>query len=350
MATTKPRKSPAHLSQDAEARQTILRHWSMLRFVPKGPRTITAPELCRKLANEGFMVSARTVQRDLNELSRHFPLTVNEDGKRPYLWSWGENAPRLDLPGLDPSEALTLLMVERHLANILPVTTRQRLKPHFDLARNTLANQHGARALHSWPDKVRVVPPTQPMKPPDVRPAVQETVHDALLNDRQLKIRYRKKGDDQTSSATIHPLALVQRGAVTYLICTFFDFTDPRLLTLHRIEKAEKLDAPANRPAGFSVDATITSGLLGFRQSEPTRLVVDFFNGAGEHLFETAISAKQTLARLPDNVVRLTTDIPLTQETVWWLLGFGENVEVLEPQSLREQIASTLARAASRYG
>jgi predicted DNA-binding transcriptional regulator YafY len=38
-----------------------------------------------------------------------------------------------------------------------------------------------------------------------------------------------------------------------------------------------------------------------------------------------------------------------TVELVSWVLGFGDQTEVLEPDSLREQVAAELARASARY-
>lgn len=349
MATNNPTKSvPSPAPSGAGAKLTMQRHWCMLRNVPAFPRKITAAELCSLLKADSFAVTKRTVERDLQELSRLFPL-VSDEREKPFGWSWKKDAPRLDLPGLDPSEALTLLMVERHLETVLPAATRKRLKPHFDLARNALKGLPGDHTLGNWLDKVRILPPAQPLIPPKLKGEVEAAIHDALLQEKQLEIRYRQKGAEKDSTATIHPLAIVQRGVITYLICTFYTYTDLRLLTLHRISKAELTDVAINRPPNFSVDDLINSGMLGFRKSEPTLLVADFFNGAGEHLFETPLAANQKLDRLPSAVVRLTANVPLSPETVWWLLSFGDHVEVKEPQTLRREIASRLREAANRY-
>ena len=47
---------------------------------------------------------------------------------------------------------------------------------------------------------------------------MQEVVYQALLDNRCLSIRYRKRGSAEASHyREIHPLALVQRGALVYL-------------------------------------------------------------------------------------------------------------------------------------
>jgi hypothetical protein len=48
--------------------------------------------------------------------------------------------------------------------------------------------------------------------------------------------------------------------------------------------------------------------------------------------------------------IELTMDVAGTTELVSWVLGFGDKAEVLEPESLREEVGAELARAAARYG
>lgn len=329
-------------------RQTMQRHWCMLRLVPRAPQKITAGELCRRLASESFIVTERTIQRDLVELSALFPL-ISDEREKPFGWSWKADAPRLDLPGLDPAEALMMVMVEQHLKHVLPPATVKRLKSHFDLARDALSKLPDQRSNRAWLSKVRVISPVQRLKAPTIKADVQEAVFSALLNERQLEVKFRQRNAERDSEGVVHPLAIVQRGAVTYLICTFYTYSDFRLLTLHRIQRAKVLDEPANRPANFSVDQLINKGLLGFGDAEPIQLVAEFYDGAGEHLFETPISPDQELERPDINTVRLKAPVQLTNELRWWLLGFGSRVQVLEPKKLRESIASEVAQASERY-
>ncbi|MCX9157819.1 WYL domain-containing protein [Niveibacterium sp. 24ML] len=242
-----------------------------------------------------------------------------------------------------------MVMVEQHLKHVLPPATVKRLKSHFDLARDALSKLPDQRSNRAWLSKVRVISPVQRLKAPTIKADVQEAVFSALLNERQLEVKFRQRNAERDSEGVVHPLAIVQRGAVTYLICTFYTYSDFRLLTLHRIQRAKVLDEPANRPANFSVDQLINKGLLGFGDAEPIQLVAEFYDGAGEHLFETPISPDQELERPDINTVRLKAPVQLTNELRWWLLGFGSRVQVLEPKKLRESIASEVAQASERY-
>ena len=114
----------------ATNQQTLVRQWHMLRLVPRAPAKITAQEIRSRLKDQEFIVTERTIQRDLNELLQVFPLTVDERDK-PYGWSWHRDAPSFDLPGLALPEALMVAMVEQQLHDQLPPSTLETLAPYF---------------------------------------------------------------------------------------------------------------------------------------------------------------------------------------------------------------------------
>lgn len=327
---------------------TLPRQWQMLRMIPRYPQKITAKSLHEKLQAEQFDVTKRTVERDLLTLSEMFPL-VSDERDKPYGWSWSKDAPVFNLPGLSHNEALTLAMVEQHLNSLLPSSTLSQLQPYFKAARQHLSNIPQNERARSWLNKVRTVPPSQPLLPPGVKPAVQYTVYEALLVDKQLEIKYLKRGEDKAVEYRVHPLAAVQRGSITYLYCRISDYEDLRTLALHRIQSATVLDDTAKAPAGFSIDDEINSGKFGFGEGKQVRLEVIFYNGAGEHLFETPLSNDQTLTELEDGSIKLVATVADTPQLTWWLLGLGDGVEVVKPIALRQSIADTIARMQTRY-
>jgi predicted DNA-binding transcriptional regulator YafY len=78
-------------------------------------------------------------------------------------------------------------------------------------------------------------------------------------------------------------------------------------------------------------------------------LEVIFYNGAGNHLFETPLSSDQTLTDQVDGTVRLVATVPHTLQLGWWLLGLGDGVEVIKPESLRTQMISNIDKMQDRY-
>jgi predicted DNA-binding transcriptional regulator YafY len=328
---------------------TLLRQWETLRLIPRYPKKITAREVQKSLANRDFEVTKRTIERDLQTLSEVFPITSDERAK-PYGWSWQKDAPSFDLPGLSSTEALAIKLVEQYLRSLLPVSVSDQLKPHFRAAEETLRKLPGPSRAASWARKVRVVPPAQPLLPPAIDDDVQRTVYEALLQDRRIEAVYLRRGDPKHVGYTLNPLAVVQRGAVTYLVATVFSYKDAHLFALHRFRKVEMLDDSVQRPPDFDLDDYIASGAFGFGDGRKIRLEALFTRDAAEHLYETPLSADQVLKPQNKDYTRLTATVANTPQLTWWLLGFGDAVEVLAPKRVRSAISSTALAMSRRYG
>lgn len=68
-------------------RQTLARQWAILTLLPEAGPGLNARVLQQLLLGVGHDTSKRTVERDLLELSKVFPLRC-EDHTLPYSWSW----------------------------------------------------------------------------------------------------------------------------------------------------------------------------------------------------------------------------------------------------------------------
>jgi len=330
---------------------SLFRQWHMLRYVPRHPRRITVRSIQEQLTLDGFKVSDRTVQRDLLELSQVFPLVV-DDREKPFGWSWQRDAKAFDLPGLSVAEALTWVLAEQHLGQLLPGSMLEHLSPHFRVARERLDKEPMPRRGRKWLDKVRSVTPAQPLVPPSIDPEVQRAITDAVLQEQQVEIRYQTRAKADPSVFRVHPLAIVQRGQVVYLYGRLFDYPDTRILALHRIESVTVLDQPVEPPEGFDLDDKVSRGVWSFGAAEPFEIRLRFYDGKGEHLLETPLSGDQDIERAADDprTLTVTATVVNNPQLCWWLLGFGDGVEVLAPESLRREIGDIARRLAARYG
>lgn len=317
----------------SSAHNTLLRQLAMLRLIPRQPRKIDTGTLLSVLENGGYQVDLRTIQRDLNKWSSVLPLM--SDNAKPQGWSWHAGAGQLDIPGLEPQAALAFHMAEEHLRHLLPSSTLAYLRPWFNAARGVL-DDHG-NGLARWPKKVRVLPRGLPRKAPDMDPAVEAAVTQAVLQERQLEIAYTKNAEQpEPRRHVVHPLALVVRDRIVYLVCVFDGHNDPRQLALHRMQSATVLDATAQRPRGFSIDAYIADGDFGIPLgARPIRLEAVFLQHVAIHLRESPIADDQTLEDVDKDNVLLRATVPDTLELRLWLKSFGDEVEVIKPASLR---------------
>ncbi|MFQ5344711.1 MAG: helix-turn-helix transcriptional regulator [Mariprofundus sp.] len=327
---------------------TLMRQWQMLRFVPRHPAKISTSELKQRLVDEGFEVHQRTIQRDLITLSSIYPLTCDERWK-PFGWSWIADANIMDIPGMDSHTALAFYLAKEHLEQLLPTSTVKQLQPHFRTAVNVLDSTNSKKGAPAWIDKVRVVHRGPKLKSPTIDSEVQEQVYEALLHNWKLQIRYRPRGEKGKSEYEINPLGLVLKEGVFYLVCTFRDYEDIRLLTLHRILEAKALDIPSDTPEGFDLDHYIASGELHFSLGGMIHLKALFSRDAAFHLEERPLSDDQMITEQEDGRVLIEATVQDTSELRWWLLGYGDNLEVIEPAELRDCISAIVVNLAGTY-
>ncbi|MCK6575718.1 WYL domain-containing protein [Myxococcota bacterium] len=326
---------------------TYVRVLAMLREVPPAPRGVDTLTLRRRLADLGFEVDLRTIQRDLTRFSGLLPLICDES-ERPYRWCFALPKSAAGLPVVEPAKALALCLLERHLATLLPPAVRSALEPEWALAHALVGT--APAPLAGWLAKIAVLPRGPRLVPAKLAAGVLDAVAEALFRDRALDLEYRGRDARAARPWTVSPLGLVSRGPVLYLVACFDDTLAPRQFLAHRIASAAVADAPASRPPGFTLDGYIAGGAFGFKlRDEPVVLVARFEAPAVHHVLETPLADDQEIVPLPGGAVRVQAGVHDTQELRAWLLGLGDLVEVLEPPDLRAEIAGMASRAAALY-
>lgn len=317
----------------AAQHHALARQWQVLRLLPTKPPGITSRELVEKLEREGFTVTKRTVERDLGELSTIFGIACNDKGM-PYGWHWmkGEYA---DLPGLTVSDAVSLRLVEDLLRPLLPSAMLESLEARFGQAKAKLAELSADNPNAKWADKVRYVSPSMPLIPPKFEAAVLDAVHDALMTEHQIEVEYKKASGEQ-KTYRLHPLALVQRGQITYLVATAFDYEDVRLYAIHRVCRVQILREKAYVPLSFSLNEYANSGAMEFG-AEKITLHAWVSKSLGEILCETPLGESQQLVESSGGY-KLFVRVSDSWQLVWWILSQAERIRVIGPDDLKNRV------------
>lgn len=327
------------------------RYWAMLGRVPRAPGKISTSRLGELLEADGFTVTARTVQRDLEKLAVRFTGLACIKKGRPYQWQWDKGAPGFVVPGMTVEGAVTLELVRQHLSTILPRSSVSALDPLFVAARKTL-DAHASAPLAQWPRKVRSLPRGYPRRAPEVSPVVLDGVYQGLLRERVLTLSYQKQGATEPREYTVHPLGLVERSGVLGLVCTLGDHAEVRQLVLHRVRAVTVEESKRKRPRGFDLDAHIAGGNLGYLVGKEIPLALLVTDEFAESLRESAIAADQTLQKKRTTRAgwtELTATVNDSMELRGWLRSLGALVEVTAPKALRASLAEEARAVATMY-
>lgn len=318
--------------------ETLAFTLDLLKRIPRG-RKISAPELWQQLKEAGWNRDLRTVQRQLDELSRQFDID-RDDRSKPYGYQWKPKATGLSLPGLTEKESLVLALAEQHLAALLPAEVMDSMQPFFAQARSNLAAHpdDGARtrAAREWMRKVRVVSTSQPLLPPTLREGVFEAVSRALYRNHWLEIDYENSARRQVKGAVM-PLGLAQQGERLYLVCRFRGHEDERSLALHRIHAVKETGMAFRRPDGFDLQAYDDNGRFAFGDGKRMKIEILIRKDAGLHLLESRLADDQQVEDEGTDY-RIRATVTATERLKWWLRGFGEEVTVVAPASLARAV------------
>lgn len=324
----------------------LSRQWEMLKRIPSRPPGITSAELSDHLRSEGYEVSKRTVERDLNELSYLFGLACN-DASIPYGWHWLPGK-HLALGNLDINEAISLNLAELLINQMLPASLSASLAPTFDQARQKLALLEKNTRVRIR-DKIRFIPTSLNATPPTIHPETLASVQHALLNENQLLITYFSLHRNETSDLLLSPYALIQRGNTPYLIANDpANPATPRLYAIHRILSAESTEQKATIPKSFSIDSFIASGGMDFGPRTLITLKATLSPTLADLLAETPICPNQKILRRA-NSAHLTAKVHDTWQLHFWLRSQGEALTVTAPKYLKESMIATLRSTLDNY-
>jgi predicted DNA-binding transcriptional regulator YafY len=324
----------------------LVRQWEILKKIPTRRPGITAKELTDYLnEKKEYKVSKRTVERDLVNLAEAFRLGCNDESI-PYGWYWISSS-KCDFSSIDLADALSLVLTESLLVQLLPESMLDALKPKFDLARKKLSAVDTHRYAR-WAEKIRYIPANQTLLPPKVQPKVLATVQEALLSDLQLDVLYTGPQSPKAQNLTLHPLGLVQRGSTPYLVATTFEYPDVRLYAIHRMSQATLSSEPAATPPDFKLDTYLATGALNFGAGDTIILKAWLTDDLAIHLTETPLSTDQQIVYKAKRY-HLTATVKDTWQLHYWILSQGSGITIISPAELKAAIADTVKAASANY-
>ena len=112
-----------------------------------------------------------------------------------------------------------------------------------------------------------------------------------------------------------------------------------RTFKIERIEHAELTSDPYTLPPGFDPrDVLADAWGIWYTEGEPQTVTLRFHPRAAARVRETRWHASETLTDLPDGSLLWSARVAEPREMLPWVRGWGADVEVLEPPSLREAL------------
>ncbi|MDD1795531.1 WYL domain-containing protein [Enterovibrio sp. ZSDZ42] len=322
------------------------RHLALLKYLPQEPDFITTPDLLKKLENDGFFCSLRTLQRDVEALSRNHALCCDES-VRPHRWYLLKGV-KADTLSMTPSTALAINMLKEQSHYLLPRKVHENLEGFFSQSMKKLAGTP-ENPLYQWPSRIASLPTGFQLCQPKMNNAVLEVVEQALMYQKSLVLDYLPRPPRPKKRYAVNPLGLVARGSVYYLVATLEGTNEYRHFVLHRIQTAEIGGRDVETPKDFELSSYIERGSLSFPKKREITLELKVNYFSGYHLLETPISPQQEVTYPESEHFIIKAQVNYTEELKWWLMSISDISEVLSPLELRDDLVSSLQKAVNQY-
>lgn len=320
---------------------------TLLGKIPVAPDSRSTAELQDDLAAEGIELHIRSVQRTLNDLSCSFPISCRKEGQANH-WYWMQGTKAKTLPSMPPNSALVMKLAEKHLEGLLPPKSRKAMEPYFAIASDIL----GESKLRDWYQRVRLLPSGVALPVPHIDEDVFNRITDALLYGVQIDANYRPRGRALKRYKAVNPLGLVLKDGITYLLATMSTHTEPVFeFALHRFTSVSSTEREAFRPPEFNIDDHI-AGRKRFRyrvSNRPLGFKALVTGEVATHLEERPLSDNQVIRPVAEDQYRISATVDDIHEFRWWLLGYGDKIEVLSPKRLRDEFVQIAQNLHARY-
>jgi predicted DNA-binding transcriptional regulator YafY len=166
-----------------------------------------------------------------------------------------------------------------------------------------------------------------------------DAVMTALTNETKVRVR-RASGAKEERSFDIDPYTLVVYKKGLYLHGFSHHHKQERTFSLDTFADIDCVrDAPFEYPESWDPRARF-SGSFGLFDGPRTEVKVRFSPKVARYATRRQWHESQTIEEHADGSAILSFVVKGTTEMTSWLLGWGANAEVLEPGSLRDEIAS----------
>lgn len=293
---------------------------------------VTAAEVATELE-----VSVATARRDLEALSTA-GIPVYPQPGRGGGWALVGGS-RTDLTGLTATEAQSLFLLLGPMATATPAskTALRKLVRALPQSFRTEAEAAAAAVIvdtAGWGEQ------------DDQVPEQVEELQRAVVRRRKVRFTYERAG--KSTERTVDPWGLVDKDGIWYLIAG--TERGQRTFRVERMAEVTVTDETAHRPEDFDLSATWSGVVEEMERNRstlsatvlvPAKLLPVLQDRQGRHCVVDGPIADGRVS------VRISAPSPLM--IAQQLAGWGATLEVLEPASVREELARLGTELVDRY-
>ena len=174
---------------------------------------------------------------------------------------------------------------------------------------------------------------------------------DAIDHKRVVEIEYQKFGSQYAMQYFVHPYLLKEYRGRWYLIGYNEYWDEVRVYGLDRINGIVAKHRKKYRESGISPKEYFENviGITAFEDTDPVKIKLRFSPHQANYLMTQPLHPSQELEEKTKDHVDFSLTVKPNFELISSILGWGSDVEVLEPASLRDRVKNILRETLKKY-
>lgn len=171
----------------------------------------------------------------------------------------------------------------------------------------------------------------------------------AIVNRRKIHIRYDSYFDKREIETTLRPFRVFFRRRGWYVVGHSERHREVRLFKLERFVDMEETPKTFRMDKDFSLRAFFGNAWNMIRGDERFHVEIVFSARVAGNVEEVMWHPTQRTRRRSDGTLVFEVDVDGVDEIAWWVLGYGDQAVVVEPECLRSTIAKQAEQMLKLY-
>lgn len=295
-------------------RESIARYNLIIKKLRKKPATFNEISdyllFESELQGYNFNVSKRTFQRDIEDISSLYNIDIVYDFSRKVYY--------IDFD--EQSEVNERIFEAFDTFNALNISDRLSDYIHFEKRR-----PQGTENLYGL-------------------------LH-AIKNKVQICFLYQKFWEDKITLRIVEPYALKEFKNRWYVLANDLKDNKVKSFALDRLTELEITNKKFQLPNNFNINEhfKFSFGIISPNGQEPQEVILSFDPFQGKYIKTLPLHESQVILKDNEQELLIKLTLYITHDFFMEILSFGENVKVIQPESLISDLISTYKNALSLY-
>lgn len=173
----------------------------------------------------------------------------------------------------------------------------------------------------------------------------------AIKNKLKIKFTYQKFWEEEVSQRLVEPYALKEFKNRWYILAKDSKDNNIKSFALDRLTNLEITTQHYQYPDNYSIEQNYRYcfGIISPNGSDPQDIILSFDPFQGKYIKTLPLHETQEVLVDNDQETRIKLKLCLTHDLFMELLSFGDNMKVIEPKKLSDEIKEAHKKAYKQY-